>query len=375
MTADWWAAPPGRHVSYLSGAAPELLRLALDPLPVAAPAIIQFRPARGGRIGDQIEILLSELDRVAIELFPHWLPGAELLDGPHDLGIQAVRALARDAAGRSQNFGPFLADLAVRGLRGSGANSPRLGGGARLHGEVRFPAEVRAPGLSRVIASAYGRESTVLLIELPPDLSPSDEQNLVAGAEWLAHHGQFTVWLAGAPLLTVDRLRTVPITMPPYYKQLLTEATEAAETVEAADDGDGASADRVELSAISYPPLAGVPRKDSPAECALERALSKHEWAQGRSWNHTFERNLLAKTYRLDLFWAAERLIIEVDGADHRERLKFADDHNRDVRLHLLEYVVLRFTNEQVLADVGTVLFHIKQLLSTRRAESAYISK
>jgi very-short-patch-repair endonuclease len=226
-----------------------------------------------------------------------------------------------------------------------------------------------------VIASAYGRESTVLLIELPPDLSPSDEQNLVAGAEWLAHHGQFTVWLAGAPLLTVDRLRTVPITMPPYYKQLLTEATEAAETVEAADDGDGASADRVELSAISYPPLAGVPRKDSPAECALERALSKHEWAQGRSWNHTFERNLLAKTYRLDLFWAAERLIIEVDGADHRERLKFADDHNRDVRLHLLEYVVLRFTNEQVLADVGTVLFHIKQLLSTRRAESAYISK
>jgi very-short-patch-repair endonuclease len=37
------------------------------------------------------------------------------------------------------------------------------------------------------------------------------------------------------------------------------------------------------------------------------------------------------------------------------------------VQLHLLGHVVLRFTNEEVLADVETVVQKIEQLLSQRR--------
>jgi very-short-patch-repair endonuclease len=341
MTREWWAAPPARQVSYLTDIEPDLLRVALDPLPTDAPAVVVYRPflQRAG----QVDTLLAELDRVAMELFPRWLPGAESLDGSSDLGRQAVRALAKQAAERSENFGPFLADLAERSLSGNGIS--------------RFPAEVRALGLSRVIADAYGRSSTVLLIDLPVDLAPADERGLTAAAEWLAHHGHFTVWLTGAPLRSVDRIRTVSMTMPSYFEELLSEADSSAR----------GPSDPADVPVLAYPPLSGIPHPGSPAERALEQALAQREWAQGRRWNHHFEASILAKPYRLDLFWSAERLVVEVDGDDHRQKLKYADDRHRDNALHGLGYLVLRFTNEEVHSDVGTVALRIKDVLTKRR--------
>jgi len=100
---------------------------------------------------------------------------------------------------------------------------------------------------------------------------------------------------------------------------------------------------------------------------ALERSLARHDWALGRCWNHTFEYHLLRKAYRLDLYWPDEGVVVEVDGPDHREKYKFADDRRRDVQLQLLGHDVLRFTNEEVLADVQAVVEKIGQLLRQRR--------
>jgi very-short-patch-repair endonuclease len=320
----------------------------LDPLPETAPAVVQFRPATAGPLGDQVAVLLDRLDRAAIALFPRWLPGAELLERSVGLGVPAVRALATAAAARSRNFGPFLADLAERGLC------------ERVTGNARFPAEVRAAGLARVIADAYGRESVALLIDIPHGLPADDERALVSAAEWLARHGHFTVWLTGAPLLVVDRVRSVPITLPGYFTQL---AAEAGSTVDTAGEPDTGSV-------FSFPPLSGIPRRDSDAEQALERALRPHDWARGRHWNYTYEWHTLGKPYRLDLFWPAERIVVEVDGPEHRGRLAFADDRHRDVQLQLLGHDVLRFPNELVLSDVQAVITRIARLLRQRR-ESA----
>lgn len=367
MAAQWWNVPPRGQVSYLVGADPELLKIALDPLPDSAPAVIQFRPGTGGPLGDQVALLLDEMDTAAVALFPRWLPGAERLDGSRSLGVPAVRELAARVAARSHNFGPFLADLAERALRGR-------------TGRSRFPAEVRARGLARVIADAYDRESAALLIEVPDELPAADERALIAAAEWLAQHGHLTVWLAGAPLWVVDRLPAVAITLPAYVTRLVAEAGPTTDGPGAGPAGPGerppaanegrqtASTDPV----FRYPPLSGLPRRDSPAEQSLERALALHDWARGRRWNHTYEWHLLGKPYRLDLFWPVEGLVVEVDGPDHRERLKFADDRRRDVQLHLRGHVVLRFTNEEVLADVHAVVRKIEQLLSHRRKDDAY---
>lgn len=330
---------------YLAGADPELLFIALDPLPVGAPVIIQFHPAIGGSVGDQVDTLVASMDRAAVALFPRWLPDAAHLDPSAELGGPAVRALAARAAARSSTFGPFLADLAERCLLGL------------THRPSRFPAEVRASGLARVIADAYTRGSSAVLIAVPDGLSPVDERALVAAAEWLADHGRLGVWLAGAPLRVVDRVRSIAVTLPEYVTDLISDPAIVNESSEP-------EADRPRFS---YPPLSGVPRSDSPAEMALERSLARHEWAHGRRWNHTFEYHLLRKAYRLDLYWPDEGVVVEVDGPDHRERYKFADDRRRDVQLQLLGHDVLRFTNEEVLADVQAVVEKIGQLLRQRR--------
>ena len=344
---QWWTVPPARQVSHLVDADPELLKVALDPLPETAPAFVAFRPAVGRSLGDQVTAVIDELERAAVALFPHWLPGAERVDGPQGLGVAAVRILAAQAAAQSPSFGPFLADLAERSLRERTST---------YRTRSRFPAEVRAAGLARVVASAYGREATIVLIELPDGMTPADERALVAVAEWLVSHGRFTVWLAGRPLEVVDRVRSVTVPLPAHLTRLLTETHGA----EQAGDVTG-------TPSLAWPPLSGVPRGDSPAELALERALAAQQWAHGRRWNHTFEPDILGKQYRLDLLWPAEGVVVEVDGPEHRGVVKFADDRRRDVQLQLLGYAVLRFPNEEVLADVHLVVHHIRRLLVNRR--------
>lgn len=360
VAAQWWTVPPARQVSYLTGVHPELLDVALDPLPASAPAVVRFRPAAGIRAAGQVEMLLDELERAAVTLFPRWLPGAERLDGSAGLGVAAVRALAARTAARSSTFGPFLMDLAEHGLRGPSGEPVGLRSGRRS----RFPPEVRAAGLGQVIAGAYGRESCALLVTVPDGLAPAEEHALIATAEWLALHGHFAVWLAGAPLHALDRVRSVSIALPADLARLAADAERITEPERADDVPDRA---RV----LSYPPLSGLPRGDSAAEQALERALAPHEWARGRRWNHPFEWHVLGRPYRLDLFWAAEGLAVEVDGPEHRGRIQFADDRRRDVQLQLLGHDVLRFTNEQVLSDVHAVALRIRQLLVSKREAGA----
>ncbi|MEH1015439.1 DUF559 domain-containing protein [Micromonospora sp. CPCC 206060] len=363
-TRAWWMVPPLGQVSHLVGVPPELLEIALDPLPDGAPAIVRFRPPVKVCAADQMTILLTELDRAAVALFPRWLPGADRLGAPDRLGVDAVRTLAARAAARSSHFGPFLTELAERGLHGAGGDAD----------VSRFPAEVRATGLARVIAEAYRRSSTVLLVQVPDDRTAADERALTATAEWLVQHGRFTVWLTGAPLRTVDRVREVRLHLPSGLTRLATETALAG-----VGPGDGSAAEgrgpivvperpAAPTPVLSCPTLAGLPRADSAAEQALERALARHGWARGRRWNQIHEWHILGRPYRLDLCWAVEGLVVEVDGPEHRGPIKFADDRQRDVQLQLLGYDVLRFTNEQVLSDIHTVVRQIRQLLVRRRA-------
>ncbi|MEU4532721.1 DUF559 domain-containing protein [Micromonospora ureilytica] len=348
-TGAWWAAPPTRRVSHLPGVDPELLRVALDPMPPAAPAIVHYRPTVVGPLGDLVDALLDQLDTAALAMFPRWLAGADRFDSAGTLGVAAVRALAARTAARSRHFGPFLADLAERGLHDR----------RRAVARSRFAPEVRAAGLARVIAEAYDRESCVLVVALP-DLNADAERTLVAAAEWFVRHGGFTVWLAGGPLRHVDRVRSVPLPVPARFAELAT----TTEPIPAAAEP--------ESTVLAWPPIAGVPRGDSAAEQALERALAPHDWARGRRWNQTYEWHALGAAYRLDLFWPMEGLAVEVDGPEHRGRIAFANDRRRDVQLQLLGLDVLRFTNEQVLTDAPAVVDGIRRLLARRRAGGTY---
>lgn len=339
LAASWWAEPPQARVSRLADTEPELLELASDPLPPDAPAIIFYRPPGGGSVTDQVGRLLDELDRAAVALFPHWLPGAERLDGSSALSRAAARALAAQSPG----FGPFVAELAERSMCGS-----------RRPSRSRFAAEVRAAGLGRVVRDAYRRAALVVIVTVPAGLSAGDEHALATAAEWLTHHGRLTVWLVGAPLRSVDRIRTVSISLPGHLTDLARDAPRWTPPAR---------------PPLGFPPVSGLPRADSPAEQALERGLAPHGWAHGRRWNSTFEWHTLSRVYRLDLFWPDDRLVVEVDGPEHRGRFLYADDRHRDAQLQVLGYDVLRFTNEQVLSDVQATVVTIRNLLQKRRGK------
>ncbi|ONH22513.1 DUF559 domain-containing protein [Pseudofrankia asymbiotica] len=385
----WWAqVPPGR-VTRVLGAAADALDRSLDPLPDSAPATIRFRPPADLPVvtADDVMVLLTELDLIARELFPSWLPGADSLGlattRKLDLDVavvpeisaraatvgrspgaraDAARALAATVAATAGGFGPFLADLAGRAVLGEAP-----GGGARR----RFPDEVRAAGLARVIAASYQRDSAAILV-LPPtgpgELGTRAVGALVAALEWLAHHGRFAVWLAWPSEVSTTATRSPGPSGHPSLDRL---GTIHACLTQAEGATGSATADRsnAKQRALSYPPVTGQPHPASAAEARVERALAGRSWADGRAWNQTHRSGPLAPTIRLDLLWRAERCVVEIDGPEHHSPAHYAADRRRDVDLALDGYVVLRFTNDEVLDDVAMVLSKIERLLHQRRQE------
>ncbi|GAB4059782.1 DUF559 domain-containing protein [Catellatospora paridis] len=383
MTPHWTHTPAGR-VTRLRGASTEVIELALTPLPADAPAVVTFRPPLAATAAEVVACALDELEAAALRLFPAWLPAAEHLEGPGGAGVPAVRALALELAATTRHFGPFLADLAEQALRdrqgspvpGSesaaqreaarpGVERQSADGGARRRPiAVRFAPEVRAAGLARVVAESYRRAGAALLVDVPHGLDPGRQRALAAAGEWLAAHGGFTVWLAGADLPAAGRVTAYPVRLPEHVVELV--ATSGGDTAGDVAAGDGPAIGPAPAT-LTYPPVEGRPRADSAAETALEAALVQAAWAAGRVWNRRYAAR---PHYIIDLVWPGERCAVEIDGDDHRGPHKFAHDRRRDVLLQLDGFAVLRFTNRQVLTELGQVLAHLEQYLRSRRTDA-----
>lgn len=339
MAKAWAHLPIGRVVR-LGGASSGAIAFALDPLPEDAPALATYAPPSVTSASELVTTVLAELEQAAVELFPAWLPGAEGITGIGGASLPAVRALALRAAAEARHFAPFLADLAERALGGTTGTAGR------------FPHEVRALGLARVLAAGFRRDRAAILVRVPDGLSPVGEDVLVAACEWLADRGGFGVWLTGAPLTSVDRVETVVL-----------DLAAEADTDPFADPSDPRPA-----PTLRFPAVTGKPHPASHAEKALEAALQSCPWAIGRAWNQTYQPSPLTPPIRVDLIWRAERCVVEIDGPEHRRIRLFEADRRRDVRLQLDGYAVLRFTNDQIVNEMDTVLRQLERFLTSRRA-------
>jgi hypothetical protein len=282
-------------------------------------------------IGD----VLDRLEAIARELFPSWLPNAEVVYSSSDHDRRVVRMLAHRQASETDHFGPFLADMAETAL-------------LRRASSVRFDPHVRARGLARIMDSSYGHRAVALLPDIPVDMCDEHQLQLAAAFEWLANHGGIGVWLTGDALPAVDRFAWVTVRVPDYVTELSATSEIAA-------------------APVDFPALAGRPHPGSAIEQLLERYLAVCEWAAGRKWNENWSAHPLMSPIRVDLMWATERCVIELDGPDHRQQYKYADDRRRDNALVLAGFAVLRFTNDEVVEDPQRVLATIETLVSTRR--------
>ena len=339
--AQAWTDLPLDQPIVIEGPSASALTLSIEPLPTDAPTVITYEVTAPHRPVRLIDDLLARLDRVALELFPAWLPEAAAIDDAAGAGAVAVRSMALRAAATGCHYGPFLADLAERALLGTAVGN-------------RFRPEIRARELAKVIAQSFGRQRTAILMSVPAGLTPDNEQALVAAGRWLADNGGYGIWLAGNAFESVDVLR-VPFS-PPSGATVLTE--------------ESATADEPSVAgAIGYPAIAGQPHPASQVERSLEDALGRADWAVGREWNQLHQAHPLTNPVRVDLLWRTERCIVEIDGQEHRHPLRYANDRQRDVLLQLAGYAVLRFTNMQVTQHRDLVMSQIRQFLDGRRAE------
>lgn len=340
--AGFWAALPAGRVVRLTGASPEAIASALEPMPDDAPAVVHCHLSGQESPARTAAAVLDRLEEAALELYPAWLPEAETVSGPGGIGIAAVRALALERAAATPHFRPFLADLAARSLSGE----PRP--------PDRFRPEVRAAGLARVVADSYRRSHLALLVRSPDGMEPGMEAAMITACEWLAEHGGIGVWLTGAGWRPLGRVPAVPVHL-------------AGRMAEPAV-GNGSSPPRQPTATVvRLPAVAGKPHPTSSSERALEAALSRLPWAIGRVWNQTFRPDPLTNPIRIDLMWPDERCAVEIDGDEHRAIRHYEDDRRRDVLLQLAGFAVLRYTNTQIHHDLAAVLAQLEQFITARR--------
>lgn len=276
----------------------------------------------------------SALQAVVVGLFPSWLPGADAIDGSATLDRYAAESLADKAGRSSPDYAPYLREVTVAAVTGR-----QVGGELALERRIR--------GAARVIARSYSRAPLVVLV---PSRAADDRAIAALGdaAEWIAAHGEVAVWIDVTEVDGLDRFALLDL-VPPSAGPIEKVATDRP-------------AERVTI-----PPVTGLPAPNSPAEQLLERHLARQEWARDRRWNTLVAtRSRLDAPMRVDLLWRDAMVVVEIDGADHRAAAKYAADRTRDNLLQRHGFVVLRYTNEQVLHDVAAVATELRRVLVER---------
>lgn len=318
---------PTDRVICLEGPTVEQFAVAIDPLPENAPVIVMLEIGAAADAAGAVGIVLDALESVARAQLTAWLPAAVAVTASSDAERRTIRRLARETASSTSLYGPYLADLAEAALR----RQPRV---------HRHDADTRAAALSGILARTYGRAAVTLAWWAAAALPPVARQVLGTAAHWFTGRG-FGIWILGAGVVEPGRFPTVTLT--------------------AAPPADAAS------PALTFPVLAGRPHPGSAVELDVEARLQRHAWARGRTWNQIYHPHPLTPPIRVDLMWPAERVVVELDGPDHRGIVKYADDRRRDNALTVGGYAVLRFTNAEVTTDASRVLAMIEGLLAARR--------
>ena len=211
------------------------------------------------------------------------------------------------------------------------------------------PRELQAGQLAQAIGT-----SVILLCAASPVGSGDD--GLVAAAEWLHRVTDARVML----LLPISWQNSSAVGRLNAAAQ--TEVFHAVDVSSSpppvADASPGLS---VYVSAH-----AGRPHPASRSEQLLfQRVTTDRELAACLEFNRTVTVDL-QQGFRVDILCRAKRIVIEIDGKDHRAANKYAADCERDHRLMMHGYVVLRLPDELVTSDPDLAMERIREVVRWR---------
>lgn len=328
---------PGRGVARLRGtSAPALASAAerrgpQDPV-VLFPGLTLPLPSSPAAIIDDV---LARAVAVSFEVFPAWLPEPGRTP---DTGAILDRFAARELAHRydgSPGIGPALGALATAALRPES-----------LSGFADLPAADRRGAIEYALTRSYHAPGIALAIDVGRPLPPHLGDALSVAAQWLAR-GESSVWLFGPGAAPLNRFPVVD--GPTAVDEPRREPSEFTVGLEPLP---------------AFPPVAGKPHPASAAEQRLERGLLGQAWAAARHWNYAVDLGPLARPVRVDLLFPQPRLVVEVDGPDHRTSEKYQADRRRDADLMLAGFRVLRLTNARIMDDLAESMSIIRTLVT-----------
>ncbi|MGV9827018.1 endonuclease domain-containing protein [Gordonia sp. NPDC003429] len=313
------------------------------------PVILDYRGPDERTARQVTAEILDALESTLITLFPAWLPHRSSGDR---VDVDEAEALARQLCAHVG-----LATAVVVPLARTGAS----------HNSTTPHAvpEQRAATLVALLRHFYGRGEVVLAVRASSTLSESAQQAAAAACAWLAEHGRITVWLTADALPVVHRIPVLRlgVAVPPH----------PIPTDPLPTDPLPINTERPILI-VSRP--TGAPAPHSAAEQALEHALAQHEWARGRVWNRCpSDLAALSGVAVVDVLWPDERVVVEVDGPDHRRADKYARDRSRDNMLQRHGYLVLRYPNETVLDDPLSVVAELRDVLTHRNPNTGSLHR
>jgi very-short-patch-repair endonuclease len=275
-------------------------------------------PPTGGRGTEAIlHHLLDDLADLALGCWPRWY-------GPD---CQAPDGLLRQAAVDPSVSTPWLRAAAKRAAAGY---RPRFRRAAK---------SIEFVQLMRAIVPA----DPVLVAAIDPT-DPSRAAPMIQVLEWCAAHGASVV--ATFP--------SQPAFVAPYDR-VLYGAVEVVQPIEP-------------LQARFVVPSARA-HHASAIEQRVEAALRRDpELAPLFSCNETVAIHGYGTPPRVDLLWRDGRVVVELDGPEHQDYPKFANDRHRDYELLVAGYIVLRITNDQIATDLQAAIEKIRAVVRFRRS-------
>jgi very-short-patch-repair endonuclease len=133
------------------------------------------------------------------------------------------------------------------------------------------------------------------------------------------------------------------------------------------DNPSGAEAFEVPV-ALRFPSVHGRPHPQSLIEQRLSKMIEADVELTSKFVFNARVEDVSLKSPKVDLLWAEGRLVIELDGAEHRGRRAYGDDRHRDYELLCAGYAVVRIPNDEIVEDFERTLEKIRTVVRLRRS-------
>jgi very-short-patch-repair endonuclease len=120
---------------------------------------------------------------------------------------------------------------------------------------------------------------------------------------------------------------------------------------------------------LAVPEVVGRPHPLSIVEQKIAKLLGMDKELQSLFVYNQFVAGTSGPKAKVDLLWSEGRVVVELDGDEHR-REKYRADRHRDYELLCAGYLVLRITNAEVLEDATRAIEKIRDVVRIRCASA-----